>query len=59
MRASHDKTIARILFLGSYPNLQKCDRAPEHGARDLHMEARKHCDAVGDVVNKLDEEKYA
>jgi len=62
-----DKVIARILFLGGHPNLQKldplrigqtpketleCDLAAEQGARDLYMEARKHCDAVGDFVTK-------
>ena len=59
--------IARILFLGGHPNLQKldplrigqtpketleCDLASEHGARDLYMNARKHCEAVGDFVTK-------
>ncbi|MGJ8627401.1 MAG: bacterioferritin [Sulfitobacter sp.] len=62
-----DKIIARILFLGGHPNLQKldplrigqtpketleCDLASEHGARDLYMNARKHCEAVGDFVTK-------
>lgn len=62
-----DKLIARILFLGGHPNLQKldplrigqtpketleCDLAGEHGARELYMEARKHCEAVGDFVSK-------
>lgn len=62
-----DTLIARILFLGGHPNLQKldplrigqtpketleCDLASEHGARDLYMEARKHCEAVGDFVTK-------
>lgn len=62
-----DTIIARILFLGGHPNLQKldplrigqtpketleCDLASEHGARDLYMEARKHCEAVGDFVTK-------
>lgn len=62
-----DKIIARILFLGGHPNLQKldplrigqtpketleCDLAAEHGSRDLYMEARKHCEAVGDFVTK-------
>lgn len=62
-----DKIIGRILFLGGHPNLQKldplrigqtpketleCDLASEHGARDLYMEARKHCEAVGDFVTK-------
>lgn len=62
-----DKLIARILFLGGHPNLQKldplrigqtpketleCDLAAEHGARDLYMEARKYCDDIGDYVTK-------
>lgn len=62
-----DKIIARILFLGGHPNLQKldplrigqtpketleCDLASEHGARDLYMKARKHCEEVGDFVTK-------
>lgn len=62
-----DTLIARILFLGGHPNLQKldplrigqtpketleCDLASEHGARDLYMEARKHCETVGDFVTK-------
>ncbi len=62
-----DKLIARILFLGGHPNLQKldslrigqtpketmeCDLAGEHDARNLYMEARKHCESVGDFVTK-------
>ncbi|AXI44722.1 bacterioferritin [Sulfitobacter sp. SK012] len=62
-----DKIITRILFLGGHPNLQKldplrigqtpketleCDLASEHDARDLYLEARKHCEAVGDFVTK-------
>ncbi|MFD0859837.1 bacterioferritin [Roseovarius aquimarinus] len=62
-----DKLIARILFLGGHPNLQKldalrigqtpketleCDLAAEHDARTLYMEARKHCESVGDFVSK-------
>ncbi len=62
-----DKLISRILFLGGHPNLQKldplrigqtpketleCDLAAEHGARDLYMKGRKHCEEVGDFVTK-------
>ncbi|RKF13800.1 bacterioferritin [Roseovarius spongiae] len=62
-----DKLIARILFLGGHPNLQKldplrigetpketldCDLAAEHEARELYAEARKHCESVGDFVSK-------
>lgn len=62
-----DKLIARIIFLEGHPNLQKldplrigqtvretmdCDLAAEHDARNLYIEARKHCDAVGDFVSR-------
>ncbi len=62
-----DKLIARILFLEGHPNLQKldpirtgqdiretleCDLAGEHDARNLYIEARDHCDSVGDYVSK-------
>ena len=62
-----DKLIERILFLEGHPNLQKldplrigqtlretldCDLAAEHDARSLYIEARNHCDSVGDFVSK-------
>lgn len=62
-----DKLIARILFLEGHPNLQKldslrigqtlretleCDLAAEHDARTLYIEARKHCESVGDFTTK-------
>lgn len=62
-----DKMIARIIFLGGHPNLQKldplrigqtlretleADLAAEHGARTLYIEARDHCESVKDYVTK-------
>ena len=62
-----DKLIARIIFLGGHPNLQKLDAlrigegpketleadlAAEHEARTLYKEARDHCESVGDYVSK-------
>ena len=67
-----DKLIARILFLGGHPNLQKLDAlrigetpketleadlAAEKEARALYVEARTYCQTVGDYVSmKLFEE---
>jgi bacterioferritin len=62
-----DRLIARIIFLEGHPNLQKldplrigqsiretleADLAAEHEARTLYIEARRHCDAVGDYVTR-------
>jgi bacterioferritin len=62
-----DRLIERILFLEGHPNLQKldplrtgqtlretleCDLAAEHEARTLYIEARDHCESVGDYVSK-------
>ncbi|MGG7643508.1 bacterioferritin [Rhodovulum sp. YNF3179] len=62
-----DKLIERIIFLEGHPNLQKldalrigqtlretldCDLAAEHEARTLYIEARNHCESVGDYVTK-------
>ncbi|ARE40727.1 Bacterioferritin [Rhodovulum sp. P5] len=62
-----DKLIERIIFLEGHPNLQKldplrigqtlketleCDLAAEHEARNLYIEARNHCEKVGDYVTK-------
>ena len=62
-----DKLITRIIFLGGHPNLQKldplrigqdpketleADLAAEHEARTLYIEAREHCENVGDYVSK-------
>lgn len=62
-----DRLIARILFLEGHPNLQKldplrigqnlketldADLAGEHDARKLYIEARDHCESVGDYVSK-------
>ena len=62
-----DRLIARIIFLEGHPNLQKldplrigqtaresmeCDLAGEHDARTLYIEARDHCESVGDYVSK-------
>ncbi|AUH32147.1 bacterioferritin [Paracoccus tegillarcae] len=62
-----DRLIQRILFLEGHPNLQKldplrigenpketleADLAGEHDARNLYIEARDHCEKVGDYVSK-------
>jgi bacterioferritin len=62
-----DRLIARIIFLEGHPNLQKldplrigqsiretleADLAAEHEARTLYIEARRHCDQVGDYVTR-------
>lgn len=62
-----DKLIARIIFLEGHPNLQKLDAlrigetvketleadlAAEYDARTLYVEARNHCDKIGDYVSK-------
>lgn len=62
-----DKLIQRIIFLEGHPNLQKLDPlrigenvrealdsdlAAEHDARKLYVEARDHCEKVGDHVSK-------
>jgi bacterioferritin len=62
-----DKLMDRIIFLEGHPNLQtldplrigenpketlECDLAAEHDARTLYIEARNHCDKVGDYVSK-------
>ncbi|SMO35960.1 bacterioferritin [Paracoccus laeviglucosivorans] len=63
-----DRLIQRIIFLEGHPNLQKldplrigqnlketleADLAGEHDARTLYIEARDHCESVGDYVSKL------
>lgn len=62
-----DRLIKRIIFLEGHPNLQKldplrigqnlketleADLAGEHDARNLYIEARDHCEQVGDYVSK-------
>ena len=63
-----DRLIQRIIFLEGHPNLQKLDPlrigqtlketlesdlAAEHDARTLYIEARDHCESVGDHVSKV------
>ncbi|MDO5606754.1 MAG: bacterioferritin [Paracoccus sp. (in: a-proteobacteria)] len=63
-----DKLIQRIIFLEGHPNLQKldplrigqniketleADLAGEHDARNLYIQAREHCEKVGDYVSKI------
>ena len=63
-----DRLIQRIIFLEGHPNLQKldplrigqnvketmeADLAGEHDARTLYIEARDHCEKVGDYVSKI------
>ncbi|MGZ3216134.1 bacterioferritin [Paracoccus sp. T5] len=63
-----DKLIQRIIFLEGHPNLQRLDPlrigqnlretlesdlAAEHDARTLYIEARDHCDSVGDYASKI------
>lgn len=62
-----DRLIQRIIFLDGHPNLQKLDPlrigetvkeslesdlAAEYDARTLYVEARDHCEKVGDHVSK-------
>ncbi|MFD1796367.1 bacterioferritin [Paracoccus aurantiacus] len=62
-----DRLIQRIIFLEGHPNLQKldplrigenlketldADLAGEHDARNLYIEARDHCEKVGDYISK-------
>ena len=63
-----DRLIQRIILLEGHPNLQKldplrigqnlketleADLAGEHDARTLYIEARDHCEKVGDYVSKI------
>ena len=63
-----DRLVQRIIFLEGHPNLQKLDLlrigqnlketmesdlAAEHDARTLYIEARDHCEKVGDYVSKV------
>ncbi|MGR3402868.1 bacterioferritin [Paracoccus sp. (in: a-proteobacteria)] len=63
-----DRLVQRIIFLEGHPNLQKLDPlrigqnlketmesdlAAEHDARTLYIEARDHCEKIGDYVSKV------
>ena len=62
-----DMLVARILFLDGQPNMQSldplrigksvkeildCDLAAEMSARELYLEAARHCDQVNDRVSR-------
>jgi bacterioferritin len=75
-----DRLVARILFLDGQPNMQsldqlrigktvkeilECDLVAEMHARDLYLEAARHCEQVNDRVSRIlfeslttDEEKH-
>jgi bacterioferritin len=75
-----DQLVARILFLDGAPNMQsldqlrigktvkeilECDLAAEMHARELYLEAARHCEQVNDRVSRnlfesltTDEEKH-
>ncbi len=75
-----DQLVARILFLDGQPNMQsldqlrigktvkeilECDLAAEMDARELYLEAARHCEQVNDRVSRIlfesltaDEEKH-
>ena len=75
-----DQLVARILFLDGQPNMQsldqlrigrnvkeilECDLAAEMQARELYLEAARHCEQANDRVSRIlfetltsDEEKH-